>query len=59
MSNDFEVLPVGSLDELITVRKAFAELLILDSRDDYQGIRSKLRELKDYYVNVVAQENVA
>ena len=54
-SEDFEVLPVGSLNELITIRKLIAELITACSNDDRDGFTRVIRQMSDFYTQDVAE----
>lgn len=53
MSNDFEVLPVGSMNELIVIRKLLTQLLEQDAVADATGVKETISEIRDYYKSVV------
>ena len=57
MSNgDFEVMPIGTIDEVKAVRKLSNELIELVDRDaDPEEIVDKINELRDFYNWHVAQ----
>lgn len=49
MSDDFEVLPVGSLKELVEVRKFAAKLIELNKRGDLAAIRTEIDSIESFY----------
>ena len=53
MNNDFEVLPIGSREELIFLRLKMCELLEADDKKDHSSVRSIVQEIRDYYRKVV------
>ena len=46
---DFEVLPVGSLKELIEVRKFAATLIELNKQGDLAAIRKEIDGIRKFY----------
>ena len=46
---DFEVLPIGSMQELIFLRKKMCELLEADVKLDQDNVRSVVQEIREFY----------
>lgn len=52
-NSDFEVLPVGSTDELIVMRKLIAQLLDQDAAGDDAAVKETIKQIRSYYRMVV------
>lgn len=54
MSNDFEVMPIGTLEEIQAMRKFANELIVLSRRfnDTPRALRGKIEEMHDFYVRL-------
>ena len=50
---DFEVLPVGSLDELKTIRPLLAELIDRNKQKDFTGVQETIKKIEQYYKDVI------
>ena len=51
--SDFEVLPVGSTDELIVIRKLIAQLLEQDAAEDNDAVKETIKQIRSYYRMVI------
>lgn len=52
-NSDFEILPVGSTDELIVIRKLLAQLLDQDAAEDNTAVKETIKQIRSYYRMVV------
>lgn len=50
---DFEVVPVGSTDELIVIRRLLAQLLDQDAAEDNTAVKETIKQIRSYYRMVV------
>ena len=54
MSNsDFEVLPVGSTEELVRVRASYAKLITANKQGDIAEIRKEIDAMQLFYEGVI------
>jgi hypothetical protein len=49
----FEVLPVGSLNELKTIRPLLAELIDRNKQKDFTGVQETIKKIEQYYKDVI------
>ena len=53
MSNDFEVVPIGSIEELIRTRECFAKLIEFNAKNDIASIRKEIDSIKVFYNDII------
>lgn len=52
-TDSYEVLPVGSLYELITIRELMCELLEQEAKNDIDGMKQTINKVREFYKTVL------
>lgn len=52
-NDDFEVLPIGTLNELKTIRELMVELIDRNNQKDFTGVQETIKKIEYYYRDAV------